>query len=87
MTEQNGKTRRIVLRAGLGMAAAGAAGLATTRPARAQKIAKSAVMYQDTPKDGHQCDACTNWQPPNACSIVEGTISPKGWCGAFAPKS
>ncbi|MBV8097387.1 MAG: hypothetical protein JO110_29920, partial [Acetobacteraceae bacterium] len=56
MTNQNGKTRRIVLRAGLGMAASSAAGMALTRSARAQKIAKDAVMYQDSPKDGHQCD-------------------------------
>jgi len=87
MARENGTTRRIVLRAGLGMAAAGAVATAVMRPARAQKIAKEAVMYQDTPKDGHECDQCTNWQPPNACAIVEGMISPQGWCGAFAPKN
>ena len=87
MTNQNGKTRRIVLRAGLGIAAAGAAGMALTRSARAQKIAKDAVMYQDSPKDGHQCDQCVQWEPPNSCKIVEGTISPQGWCGVFAPKN
>ena len=85
MTQQNGKTRRLVLRTGLGMAA-GAAGIGLARPARAQKIAKAALMYQDTPKNGQQCDQCAQWQPPNACKIVEGEISPHGWCGAFAPK-
>jgi hypothetical protein len=57
--------------------------------ARAQtaKIAKSAILYQDSPKDGHECDMCVNFLPPNACKIVDGDISPHGWCGAFAPKS
>jgi High potential iron-sulfur protein len=87
MTEPTGKTRRIVLRAGLGMAAAGVAGMAMTQPAQAQKIAKEVVLYQDSPKNGQECDKCTNWQPPNACTIVDGTISPHGWCGAFAPKT
>ena len=87
MTERNYQTRRIVLRAGLGLAAAGAAGMGLARPARAQKIAKEALMYQDSPKDGHECDQCVQWEPPNACKIVDGVISPKGWCGAFAPKT
>jgi len=45
------------------------------------------VQYQQTPKDGQQCSLCVNWQPPNACKVVAGTINPNGWCVAFAPKS
>jgi len=24
--------------------------------------------------------------PPAACKVVEGKISPKGWCAVYAPK-
>jgi High potential iron-sulfur protein len=75
-------SRRIMMRAGLAIVV----GAAMTRVARAQKIDKSAVMYQDQPKDGHQCSTCVNFQQPNACVIVSGVISPNGWCGAYAPK-
>ncbi|MBV9116328.1 MAG: hypothetical protein JOY63_03060 [Acetobacteraceae bacterium] len=78
-------SRRAALRVGIGVAtAAVVAGTAAAQ--NAPKLAKNVVMYQDQPKDGHECDQCVNFQPPNACKIVEGEISPKGWCGAFAPK-
>ena len=68
---------------------AGAALVATVIPvreARAQKMAKKDIQYQDTPKDGQRCDACVYWKAPNACGIVEGVIAPAGWCAAFNPK-
>lgn len=27
-----------------------------------------------------QCKYCTNFQTPDSCKIVEGAISPNGWC-------
>lgn len=80
-------SRRTILRGGVASAAALAAMAAGTARAQTPKIAKSAIMYQDTPKDGHECSMCVNFLPPNACKIVAGDISPHGWCGAFAPKS
>jgi hypothetical protein len=80
-------TRRNLLRGGAAGAVAVAALAAGGARAQTPKIAKSAIMYQDSPKDGHQCSMCVNFLPPNACKIVEGDISPNGWCGAFAPKS
>ena len=80
-------SRRRVLHGGLAILAAGAAG-AATRPALAdEKLAQNLVQYQDKPSDGAKCDACVNWVAPNACKIVEGVISPNGWCVAFAPKA
>lgn len=61
--------------------------------AAAAKATKEAMKYQDTPKDGQKCVDCTQWIPgksPDAmgeCKVVEGEISPEGWCIAFAPKS
>lgn len=83
-------TRRMVMRTGLGLVA-GTAALATAAQAAPQrvaqsKIAQNLVQYQDGPKDGLECDKCVNWQPPDACTIVEGKINPKGWCVAYAPK-
>jgi hypothetical protein len=86
------KTRRDVLKAGLAaaggvVAAAGAASAASSGQRFAQdKIAPAQVQYQPTPKDGLRCDKCVNWEAPNACKIVSGTIAPEGWCIAFAPK-
>ena len=42
------------------------------------KISQSAVHYQASPKDGKDCDDCKNFVSPNACKLVDGTISPKG---------
>ena len=85
MDHSNNSSRRGVMRTGLGLLAAGAA-LAGTAKAQDQKIAKNLVQYQDGPKDGNECDKCVNWVAPNGCKIVEGTINPKGWCVAYAPK-
>jgi hypothetical protein len=97
VTKQNNTTpcRRAVLQAGLA-AVAGAVAVSTARaaesPVRAQrfaqeKIAQNLVQYQPTPKDGAKCNLCVNWVEPNACKIVAGTISPSGWCVAYAPKN
>ena len=79
-------TRRRVLKASL--AAIGGVGMAAVASrARAQeKIAQAMVQYQATPKDGNKCSMCVNYDAPNACKIVAGTIAPEGWCIAFAPK-
>lgn len=51
-----------------------------------QKLTKEAMKYQDTPKDGQQCDQCVYFQAPKSCGLVEGDISPKGWCVAYNKK-
>lgn len=85
MASREIKTRRQVLHTGL--AVAGGVTALGVRYAKAQeKIAQNQVQYQDTPKDGNECDKCVNWAPPNACKIVAGNINPKGWCVAYAPK-
>ncbi len=51
------------------------------------KIAQSSVRYQDSPKDGKECDGCKLFVAPNACKSVDGTISPKGWCALWVKKA
>ena|SRR5258706_8393835 len=65
----------------------------TIRSARAaEKLQKAAVKYQDKPKDSKDCDDCMHFvagATPKAmgtCKVVEGTISPHGYCAAFTPK-
>ena len=68
---------------------AGAAGSLILRAARAhaqqqtEKLGQSDADYQATPKNGQQCSECTKFQPPQSCSVVTGSISPKGWCKLY----
>ena len=67
----------------------GAAGIlgATPNQANAQpKISKVAVNYQDHPDGDKRCDKCAQFQPPDACKVVEGSISPEGSCRIFILK-
>ena len=79
-----GPNRRTVL-----LAAAGAAPmlvLSSTESKAVASMSQSAVGYQPTPKDGHQCDTCNLFVTPNACKTVKGDISPKGWCKIWVKK-
>ena len=59
----------------------------SARPAPKAKIAQSSVRYQNSPKDGKECDGCKLFVAPNACKSVDGTISPKGWCTLWVKKA
>jgi hypothetical protein len=54
--------------------------------ADAPKMKQSDVAYQPGPNGGKSCNQCSNWQPPNACKLVSGEISPSGWCSLFKAK-
>jgi hypothetical protein len=76
-------SRRSLLQGGV--AAAGILA-ATSSPVEAQpKISKLAVNYQDHPDGDKRCDKCAQFQPPDACKMVEGTISAQGSCRIFMP--
>ena len=77
-----GMSRRTVL-----LAAAGAAPLLALTGGEAQaKLAQAAVKYQTEPRDGHQCDGCVQFVAPNSCKLVDGEISPTGWCSLWVKK-
>jgi hypothetical protein len=50
----------------------------------ADKMSKAEAEYQDSPKDIRMCATCSLFELPRACKIVEGHLSPYGWCKAFA---
>jgi anaerobic selenocysteine-containing dehydrogenase len=85
--------RRQILKGGVLAIGAAIAGVSATKRALAQpaaKAAKSAFQYQDKPKDGKKCANCSLYIPgaKGQCKVVEGDISPEGWCLAYveAPK-
>jgi hypothetical protein len=55
---------------------------AATAPAQ-QKMSQGDAEYQDRPKSGLACAACSLFRPPRSCQVVEGDISPEGWCRFF----
>jgi hypothetical protein len=66
--------------------------LAETTAAQA-KGTKAQFKYQSTPKNGKKCAQCTFFIPGSSpktngtCKLVDGSISPTGWCTAFAAKT
>jgi hypothetical protein len=72
--------RRILVQAAL---AGGILGL-TIPPAQAQqKMSQADAEYQDQPKNGLTCAACSLFRKPRSCEVVAGDISPDGWCKFF----
>jgi len=66
---------------------------ALTGKALAAKSTKAAMQYQDQPKGDQKCSNCTLFVPgktataSGTCQVVEGSISPQGWCTAYVKKS
>jgi hypothetical protein len=78
------RSRRDLLRVlGLGVAAGVARG-ARAQTASPAKATKAEADYQDAPKDIRMCATCQLFEPPSACKVVEGPVSPNGWCKLFA---
>jgi hypothetical protein len=40
-----------------------------------------------TAKDGQECDECAHFSAPGACKLVDGSISPHGWCRLWTKKA
>ena len=70
------------------LAVAGLAGAALQpRRSLAQspgKMSKAQAEYQDAPKGIQMCATCSLFEEPRACKVVEGDISPNGWCRSYA---
>ena len=80
-------SRRVMLTGTTLALGIGAASASVRRAAAQTKISQAAAKYQDTPKGQQNCAVCVNFQAPNACKFVDGTISPNGWCQLFAAKT
>lgn len=62
---------------------------ALVEPAAAapKKFSQKQARYQPVPKSGQRCQLCALWQAPTTCKVVEGEVSPAGWCILYQPKS
>ncbi len=50
-------------------------------PGKPGKSSQASVQYQDQPKGDQKCDGCLHFiAESNTCKVVEGQISPNGWC-------
>jgi hypothetical protein len=80
-------SRRVLLSGTALVLGAAAATTAASQATAQEKMAQADAKYQGTPKDDQRCDGCTLFQPPNACKVVQGEISPSGWCQLFVKKA
>lgn len=85
-TRSGGLSRRSTLLRSAACAAGAVVSLLPVREAAA-KMAQTSVAYQTTPKGDQQCSTCSLFQPPGACTLVDGTISPTGWCKFWVKKA
>ncbi len=47
------------------------------------KVSRADAGYQDTPRGGLSCVGCTFFRKPASCQVVDGEVSPYGWCRLF----
>ena len=87
--KERGLSRRSVLRnaALLAGGAAIVAGSIGSTAAQSGKMTQQAAAYQNGPKNGQKCLDCSFFVQPNSCKLVEGNISPVGWCKFYAKKA
>jgi len=52
-----------------------------------QKASQAAMKYQAKPNGDQKCSNCSQFEPPSSCKVVEGTISPEGYCIAWVKKA
>ena len=80
-------SRRDLFRGAAATVGAAAIVAGTVMPAEA-KMAQKAAGYQETPaKDGSNCASCALFKAPSSCTLVDGTVSPNGWCRFYSKKS
>lgn len=69
-------------------AAPPATSAAPAAPAAAKKVAQAAVQYQPQPKGDQKCSGCVHFiAESSTCKLVDGQISPEGWCSLWAKKA
>ena len=82
-------SRRSLLRnIGIGVPTVAALTLASVESSLADgKIPKSQARYQTSPNGDRRCANCTHFTSPSSCDIVDGDVSPQGWCQFFGQKT
>jgi hypothetical protein len=81
MRTQRQITRRAIL--SLALAMVGRPSKADQPTANPNKMSQAVAEYQPTPKGMFSCAVCTFFIKPKACKVVDGDVSPAGWCKLF----
>ena len=55
-------------------------------PPATVKQTKAQALYQNFPRGRQRCGVCAHFLPPNDCEVIEGPVSPRGWCRNFLPR-
>lgn len=57
-------------------------------PTGTRKASQESVRYQTQPKGEQKCGNCVNFiAESNSCKLVDGQISPEGWCSLWGKKT
>lgn len=73
---------------GAGPASPPSTGAETALPATTGKAAPASVRYQGQPKGAQKCGTCMHLiAETNTCEVVDGLISPEGWCSLWIGKA
>ncbi len=66
----------------------GAGGSAGSGAPAVIKVSQASVQYQTQPKGEQKCKNCANFVAESStCKVVEGQISPDGWCTLWTRKA
>ncbi len=83
-------TRRFVLRGAVAVGCGLCLPVIFSGKANSQatkKMPQANVQYQTKPKDERNCGNCANFiAASKTCKLVEGQVSPEGWCNLWAAK-
>lgn len=69
-----------------GMAITGTVLLPNAQAGNSGKVSQTQAGYQNSPKGGARCDKCIQFLAPSACKLVDGAVSPTGYCKFFIPR-
>ena len=51
------------------------------------KMSQQAGGYQALPKGDQSCATCAYFKAPSSCTLIDGLISPNGWCRFYVKKA
>ena len=88
MATSDSSRRAFIKTVGVVAAAATCGGAASAKaqeykPQAQKKLTQAAARYQGSPKGNEACGTCPYFQFPRSCVVVEGEISPSGWCPIY----
>ena len=63
-----------------------AVGISEPVSAAPKKFSQQQAKYQPIPKSGQRCQNCALYQAPTSCQVVDGQVSPAGWCILYQAK-